>query len=214
MIDYQGKKFRDFLVRKGISKVEAGKRLGISRSAVYDYFESSNLSRETVKKIITVFNTTEEEIFMIDSDQEVTKSNAIPFAGNTHNANMYVVPVKAYGGFLTGYESPVFLGGLEKSSFPFVRGECFAFEVDGLSMYKDYVPGDWVVTTPVEDLNWLSKGKVYVFQLADGIILKCFDKIENDFMYLYSLNDDYNPVKPVHLKDVKKVYFKEKVIKN
>lgn len=141
-------------------------------------------------------------------------SNVKPFTRSTGTNNMYIVPIKAYGGFLTGYESPIFLETLEKAPFPFIKGECFAFEVDGFSMYKDYVPGDFVVTTPVENLDWLSKGKVYVVQTVDGIILKCFDRIENDHIHLYSLNDEYNPVKPIHLKDVKKVYFKEKVIKN
>ncbi|RAJ24295.1 helix-turn-helix domain-containing protein [Pedobacter cryoconitis] len=295
-LDYQGKNFNNFLTKKKISKVEAAKMLGISRSAIYDYFNSKNLSRETVQKITSAFNTTEEEVFnsknnetilhelekfrlkkgftyseladIINLDENTLKNvisgvrqlqegeankiykelgisltqyqpnlslniveenslphekggvsinnqpNAIPFAGDFDTLNMYVVPVKAYGGFLSGYENPVFMESLTKSSFPFIKGKCFAFEVDGFSMYRDFVPGDWVITTLVENFNWLSKGKVYVFQTIDGIIIKCFDKIEGEYIHLYSLNDEFNPVEPIHLKDVKKVYFKEKVLKN
>lgn len=44
---------------------------------------------------------------------------------------MYVVPVKAYGGFLKGYENPIFLDNLIKTPLPFIQGQCFAFEVEG-----------------------------------------------------------------------------------
>jgi SOS-response transcriptional repressor LexA len=279
MLDYQGEKFKEFIEKKHIKKVDAAKMLNVGRSGLYAYFNSKNLGRETVRKILDAFGVNEWDIWgtgdinkdisnsysiqeriselldrysaegrithqpdgtmqiddytliemknnirqyaeeltidsLINTASVKPKSNVKPFTRSTGVNNMYIVPIKAYGGFLTGYESPVFLDTLEKAPFPFIKGECFAFEVDGFSMYKDYVPGDFVVTTPVENFDWLSKGKVYVFQTIDGIILKCFDRIENDHIYLYSLNDEYNPVEPIHLKNIKKVYFKEKVIKN
>lgn len=81
-------------------------------------------------------------------------------------------------------------------------------------MLTEYVPGEYFVGTPVENFNHLVKGRVYVFQTIDGIIIKEFAKIEDENIYLRSLNEDYNPVKPIHLKEVKRVYQREMIIKN
>lgn len=235
MIDYQGESFLNYLKKRiqlekktsNPDKLSMGKAIEmmeVSKSTMYQYFKSKNLTVDTVKKILKVFNTTENDVFGNTGDNltdsvnkdgdKIVQANGRPVDISFGPSNMYVVPVKAYGGFLSGYESSVFMDSLQKAPFPFVKGECFAFEVDGLSMYKDYLPGDWVVATLVENLEWLSKGKVYVFQTVDGIIIKCFERIEGDHLYLKSLNEEYNPVSPIHLKDLKKVYFKEKVIKN
>lgn len=129
--------------------------------------------------------------------------------------NMYIVPVKAFGGFLTGYENTVYMKSLEKAYFPFVRGTCFGFEVDGVSMMNDekersYRPGSWVVCTPIDNFSWLVKNKDYVFQTIDGIIIKRFVKVEKEYCHLTSINEDYNPVKPIHMKSIKVIYFVER----
>ncbi|MBB5643791.1 helix-turn-helix transcriptional regulator [Pedobacter cryoconitis] len=73
MSDYQGEKFKNFLVSHKIAKTKAATLLGISRSAIYDYFDSVNMSRETVNKIINTFNTSEAEVFGI-SNTEIINS--------------------------------------------------------------------------------------------------------------------------------------------
>src|SRR5690606_12477737 len=103
---------------------------------------------------------------------------------------------------------------IDKVCFPFIGQECFAFEIEGLSMITDYLPGEYFVGTPIERFSHLVKGRVYVFQTIDGIIIKEFDKIEEDYVYLRSQNEDYNPIKPIYLKDIKRVYQREMVIKN
>lgn len=216
MIEYQGNKFQSWLKKyqkeNGISAVEARERLNLSNTSFYSLFKSKNLTRESVNRILEAFNVTEEEIW----GDDLSKSNAKPaaFKGNG-KPNMWVVPIKAQGGFLEGYGDSVLLEqNIEKVYFPFIGQECFAFEIDGLSMITEYLPGEYFVGTPIENFNHLVKGRVYVFQTVDGIILKEFVKIEGDHIYLRSQNDDYNPVKPIYLKEVKRVYQREMIIKN
>jgi len=117
--------------------------------------------------------------------------------------------------FLEGYGNSVLMEqNIDKVCFPFIGQECFAFEIEGLSMITDYLPGEYFVGTPIERFSHLVKGRVYVFQTIDGIIIKEFDKIEEDYVYLRSQNEDYNPIKPIYLKDIKRVYQREMVIKN
>lgn len=76
------------------------------------------------------------------------------------------------------------------------------------------MPGEYFVGTQIENFNHLVKGKVYVFQTIDGIIIKEYVRIDDDFIILRSQNEDYNPVKPIYLKDIKRIYQREMIIKN
>ena len=223
MSDYQGEKFRAFIkkVKEDYKKYGYTDRptnenladaLGVSSVQLNRYYKSKSLGRDSVNKIVATFNVTEEEIW----GDDLSKSNAKPalFKGNG-KPNMWVVPIKAQGGFLEGYGDSVLMEqNIEKVYFPFIGQECFAFEIEGLSMVTDYMPGEYFVGTPIENFNHLVKGKVYVFQTIDGIILKEFVKIEDDFIHLKSQNEDYNPVKPIYLKEIKRVYQREMIIKN
>jgi transcriptional regulator with XRE-family HTH domain len=133
-------------------------------------------------------------------------------------ANMFIVPIKAYGGFLAGYSNKAYMDSLEKISYPWVRGECYAFEVEGFSMVSDnakeesYYPGTMVVCTELNGL-WMQKNKAYVFVTIDGIILKIFDHIDDQFCHLRSLNPakEYL-VKPIPLKNIKRIFHIENKI--
>ncbi|MFD2599865.1 helix-turn-helix transcriptional regulator [Sphingobacterium corticis] len=223
MPDYQGEKFRLFIggVKTDYKSYgfdhkptneELASKLGVSSVQLHRYYKSKSLERDTVLKITNSFNVSENQIW----GDDLSKSNAKPavFKGNG-TPNMWVVPIKAQGGFLEGYGDTVLLEqNVEKVYFPFIGSECFAFEIDGLSMVTDYMPGEYFVGTPIENFNHLVKGRVYVFQTIDGIILKEYEKIEDDYIYLRSQNNDFNPVKPIYLKEVKRVYQREMVIKN
>src|SRR5690606_20306357 len=116
-------------------------------------FNSKNLTRESVNRITTAFGVSEEEIW----GDDLSKSNAKPAAfKGTGKPNMWVVPIKAQGGFLEGYGDSVLLEqNIEKVYFPFIGQECFAFEIDGLSMITEYLPGEYFVGTPIENFNHL-----------------------------------------------------------
>lgn len=123
--------------------------------------------------------------------------------------NLTIVPLKAFGGFLMGYRNKVYLDSLQKTSFPWVQGECFAFEVEGFSMMPDYIPQSFVVTTQLEKLEYMQKGKDYVFQTIDGLVLKRFVSIKDTSCNIVSINEEYNPVKSMPLKSIKGVFFIE-----
>lgn len=194
MLDYQGVKFQEWLYKqfekeKGkpisdrFNMKKAIEMLGVSKTNVYQYFKSKSLGRSTVQKIVDTFGVTENEIW---GEEGGIKPNVKPalFKGNG-NPNMWIVPIKAQGGFLEGYGDQVLLDkNIEKVYFPFIGQECFAFEIEGMSMLTEYMPGEYFVGTPVENFNHLVKGRAYVFQTIDGIILKEFVKIEDDFIYL------------------------------
>ncbi|WP_148910058.1 S24 family peptidase [Sphingobacterium allocomposti] len=222
-VENQGEKFKEFLKKivkskkvtfngEPINMETAAKMLGYSKQNLYSKFKSKRLDYDSVKTILATFNVTEEELW----GDDLSKSNARPAAfKGTGKPNMWVVPIKAQGGFLEGYGDSVLLEqNIEKVYFPFIGQECFAFEIDGLSMITEYLPGEYFVGTPIENFNHLVKGRVYVFQTIDGIILKEFVKIEGDYIYLRSHNEDYNPVRPIYLKEVKRVYQREMIIKN
>jgi hypothetical protein len=158
---------------------------------------------DIAEKLFTVYNI----------ENNVNVSNVKPASLDNGKSNMFLVPLKAYGGFLSGYADTVFMDSLEKVSFPFIKGDCYAFEVEGFSGSPDYNPGDYIIATPVEKFEWLRKNQIYVFQTIDGLLLKVFDKIEGNFCHVHSINEDYNPVPPIPLKSLKKVYYKEYTIK-
>lgn len=199
----KGVDLKTYLRVNNITQEGASETLGVSRQTVNTWCKLDELDEDTISKIERKFKITQSDIV----------SNVKTFSLDNGKSNLYIVPLKAFGGFLTGYADTVFMEGLEKVSFPFIQGECFAFEVEDFSMVPDYAPSDYVVCTPVENFNWLRKGKVYVFQTIDGLLLKIFDKMDEKFMYLKSINADYNPVPPIKLKSIKKVYYKEYTIK-
>src|SRR5690606_34201580 len=178
MSEYQGEKFRAFIkkVKEDYKKYGYTDRptnenladaLGVSSVQLNRYYKSKSLGRDSVNKIVTTFKVSEEEIW----GDDLSKSNAKParLLGDG-TPNMWDVTIKAQGGFLEGYGDTILLEqNVEKVYFPFFKGECFSFEVEGLSMVPEYMPGDRFISTPIENFNHLVKGRTYVFQTIDGI---------------------------------------------
>lgn len=155
---------------------------------------------------------------LIEPENAFKPYNARHVDLHSGKSNLTLVPLKAYGGFVTGYEHRVFLDSLEQIPFPWIKGPCWGFEVEGFSMYKkgdedSLKPGDTVVCTELYEIQGLVRGKIYVFVTIDGICIKLFDRIENGKYHLKSANDEYNPVTPIPVKEVKKIYYKERILK-
>jgi phage repressor protein C with HTH and peptisase S24 domain len=128
------------------------------------------------------------------------------FRGVSDKLNMWWVPAKAEAGFINGFAKRIFPSMIKKGSMPLISGECFGFEIDGFSMFPDFLPGTFIVCTTLEDSSWLRKGKVYVFQTAEGLIIKFFDRIDDGKIFLNSANNNYNPVKPIPVEEVQQLY--------
>lgn len=119
--------------------------------------------------------------------------------------NIIFVPLYAYGGFLSGYANKVFMDSLERYSYPGIIGEHYMFEVQGDSMKGFVSAGDRVIARPEERLDWMVKNRVYVLQTIDGILIKFFDHIKDNYAVFKSANKEYPDVK-IPLKSIKKVY--------
>lgn len=177
--------------------------------------EIVGLSREHLGRLL------KGEVPIVYIDKLKAEGIDIPDVINSDKGNCYMVPLKAFGGFLAGYKDKVYLDSLQKSYFPNIVGECYSFEVDGFSMFRHklidgeiyengYKPGSYVITTPVEDFRHMVKGKDYVFVTVDGIIIKRFERIKDDECIVSCINEEYNPVKPLKLRTIKKVFYVQK----
>ncbi len=151
---YQGEKFKTFLSKHKISAVKAAEILGVTRQTIYQYYGSSNLTRETVNNILTKFNVTENEVFALsmekpkieakplhlsadpnDYDNDGSRFEELP--DGTLRMRVPVIPFKAYAGYLRGYQDNEFYEDLNYISidvFKQHKGHYLAFEVKGDSM--------------------------------------------------------------------------------
>lgn len=200
-----GKDLKESVKQSGIKIADLVKKTKIPEQTIYSLYRKVNVEQHYLDKM---------------EGAGVKLQKTIPSISNARAqdiespANCYIVPIKAFGGFLNGYENKSYMNTLEKTSFPLVRGECFLFEVDGFSMVVDeakedsFMPGSWVVTTRLSGFNDLMKNRCYVFQTIDGIIIKQFEKIDGEYCHLRCLNPEYE-MKPIHLKDIKVLYFIE-----
>ncbi|WP_443945554.1 LexA family transcriptional regulator [Pedobacter sp. AW1-32] len=151
MSDYQGEKFRFYLKQIGLSVNKVAEILGVSRQAVYTFFKTSSLQRETVAKIVDKLNVSEEEIWGKDSAklEALPLRLADPYGFDATNEKIYKLPdeslimqvplikEKAYAGYLVGFGDKEFYDDLE--TIPLLvdgvhRGSYIAFEVSGWSM--------------------------------------------------------------------------------
>jgi hypothetical protein len=225
------KRLKDQL--KSITKIsidEIGEAMGMSRQNIYIHLinaeEKGQLNYEFGLKLKDKFGLVYQDgNFTLQNTPHVEEPinafrpyNARHVDLQTGKANLTLVPLKAYGGFVTGYAHRVFLDSLEQITFPWIKGPCVGFEVEGISMYKkgdedSLKPGDTVVCTELMDETWLTKGKIHVFVTVDGIIVKLFDRVQDGLYHLYSANEDFNPVKPIPVKEVKRTYMKEYILK-
>jgi len=203
MAEHQGKKLRSYIDRKRINKTELLKRLSFSRGTLYLLFEKDVIDPDYIEELQGQGIDFLDE--RIDGVPEKTENRQEP--------NIIYVPLVAYGGFLHGYASKQFDHSLERFSMPGIRGEHFAFEVQGNSMEPHARAGDVVIAKKEERLEWMVKGRAYVLQTVDGMVIKIFDKIDDKKAYFKSSNKDGgNP--EFNLKDIKGVYLVVKVIKD
>ncbi|WP_206367168.1 hypothetical protein [Sphingobacterium sp. SGG-5] len=178
-----------FTMKKAIEMLE------VSKTNMYQYFKSKNLSRETVKKITETFAVSVNEIWGDGTIEEGTKPN------------LWIVPFRSYAGFLRGYGDG--LGtkdNIEKIYYPLIKGEAYAFQIGGQSAFPLFPENTWFCGKPVESADDLVKGRLYTWQTIDGIVTKLFDGMDDEYFYVSSVNKDFNPVKPFHRKSVKVIY--------
>lgn len=226
----ENKRFQELRIKLELNQDELANKLEMNQGTISGIENGkSGVSKKVLKKMGEVFGIRPEYILngeqpiYDDSLKSNNKTNASLYLVNPERQNMIIVPIKAFGGFLSGYANKAYVDTLEKTAFPFVRGECFAFEVEGMSMYKTvvvdkeifetgYAPGSHVICTPIENFTWMTKDKDYVLVTVDGIILKRYVKIDDNKCHLKSINEEYNPVNPIPLNKIKKVFYVERSV--
>jgi len=204
-----------------LTQEQLASKIHVTKSAI-SLFESnkSSISNKTLLSIAQHLNTNVEYLL---NDREVNVSNGVSYGFDDSKNNMLIIPVKAYGGFLAGHTDKAYLDTLDKAVFPFIQGPSYAFEVEDFSMFLSmkergflfkygYEPGMYVATTKLPDFSWLRKGRDYVFQCADGILIKRFVKMQGHACYVDSINGEYNPVSPLMLSEIVCIYLIEKTI--
>lgn len=191
------------------SQDEFAKAVGVSPRTISTLLSTGELKKEeNLRKVANALQVNADWLILRETS-EVEESHS-PYNAIAREIgskpNMWVVPAKAQGGFVLGFRNRMFSHMIERVPFPMIQGECFCFEIEGFSMYPLYQPGSSVVCTFIPEPSWLRKGKTYVFQTHDGLIIKHFDRIEGGKIYLASANPAYNPVTPIIAEDIVQLY--------
>lgn len=212
---HHGENLRRLLRNRGIKLYEFADKLKITRPYFSTLLDRKKISDKYIPKIKKELGT--------DLNYETTDYGTSSIKGprseyfSPEKGNIIFVPLYAYGGFLTGYASNIFMDTLKRFFLPGVTGEHFAFEVDGMSMYDFASPGDWAISRPQETGDHFVKGRAYVLQTIDGILIKYFDSIEGSDdsakATFISHNKDFTEKIKIPLKSIKKAYFVTRILK-
>lgn len=232
---YQGEKFKRYLERNQIPKTKAAKDLKISRQSLYQWFESNELERSTVNKILTTYNETEEKIFGIGFSNTLHSSQKTYYIelldkGNTfinigNNQYAVVIPFveeSEHNTYLQRFTDEKYLSELPKHSLIVnqLNDQRFtAFRVSGDSMdngsKESIIEGDIVVGCEIEQHQWkttlaANTFKDYIIVHKEGILIKriiAFDA-KTDVVISKSLNPDKNsyPDFDINLAEVSQIF--------
>ncbi|WGQ09109.1 S24 family peptidase [Pedobacter gandavensis] len=221
MSEYQGEKFKLFLSKSKISAAKAADILGVTRQTIYQYYGSGNLTRETVSRILTKFNITEEEVFgpakqkphenakllgeIPEDNPENTKF--IEISPGRYIMSVPFVEVQAKAGYLMEYADQHYLEELPKRTITvdkYHRGRYISFEVEGDSMNDgtiESVPDGCIITyRELKREHWKSRLHIHKYpnwvfvHRTEGVVVKRIksQNLETGEIVLTSLNPDKN----------------------
>jgi phage repressor protein C with HTH and peptisase S24 domain len=209
------------LTEVGINKILNGTSLNPRKSTLKmleDYITTYVDKSEVRTKQISIDKKQEEESSNTKNKQP--KNNQARLIDVPNNI-MYVPLVNqyAYGGYLSGFDDPVFIEELPK--IPFIaekehKGKYICFEVKGDSMddgtHESILERDILLCRNVRKDFWQSKLHInkwdfVIIHKDNGICVKRITNhdVENGIITLHSLNDYYEDF-DVHLKDVSKIF--------
>lgn len=204
MSEHHGNKLKKLIKQEKTSVTALAKAFDVHRGSIYYLYGKEVFDTDTLDKLkkagvdITAFDNSVQT--GVDEKDEP-------------EGNIIFVPLYVYGGFLTGYADQIFMNKLQRFALPGVTGEHYAFEVDGMSMHDFASPGDWVISRSEEKLENMVKGKPYVLQTTDGLLVKYFDKRDETYGYFSSHNSKEFPQIKIPLKSIKRVYFVTRMLK-
>lgn len=112
---------------------------------------------------------------------------------HTGENKIELITQKAKMGYVSGYDDPEFIEGLQHISLPFLRnGKFRAFPAEGDSM-PPYNEGTYFVGKYIESRDDLKTGKTYIFVTKDGIVYKRYSNHNETGNFVRSDNQFYEP---------------------
>jgi transcriptional regulator with XRE-family HTH domain len=193
---FKGSSLKKFLKKKKITIVDAACRLGVSRQTVYQYFDSDTLNRESVKKILEVFEAKESDIFEAEFMEMPKVQNEInqtvqeyanQFIELEGGKSLVVTPLiedYSQSEFIKNHQNPEFINQLPNHSIVievFKKGKYFSFRVLGEAMdngTSESIKENSIVTArEIPKDFWQShfltvRNKDYVIICQNGVFIK------------------------------------------
>ena len=138
---------------------------------------------------------------------------AVITVDNSGRENILFVPVKARAGYLHGYGDKQFVETLPAFNMPGLNNGTFRmFEVEGVSMAPNILPGDMVIGEWVESPADIRDNQVYIVVHEGGVAVKrVFNRIKDKGkLFLKSDTVAHQPEYPVlevDPADIKELWF-------
>lgn len=228
-----GEQLRDYIDKQIKRKSAIAKELGITRTTLYQYFQSRTLTEDIKNKFENYFG---KNIFNNDfasTDKTATdQNNVIPLKKNVNGYTQQrwqnklsagailvpLIPIKAQAGYAKTNDIVEFLLHLEKYPIPpgvDYRGyEWCWFEVEGDSMLPNFHEGDFILCSLVPSDQWkkLERDHPHVLVTEEkGVLLKRILQKSKDEWWLESDNKQYKD-EPIKVKEIKEVWkFRKKL---
>lgn len=216
----QGKRLRLIRDKFHLKQIDMAKMLNMHQAS-YSKAESgaSFLSIEKLKIISERLNvptdyfilgTDNDEIpivndkYMYDKNISSVHEPHISYANESFTTKHILAPIPANAGISIHYTQDWIDQNPEYLLLPNILQPSVTFEVAGDSMEPDFKDHDYVVTNKVDRIELIRSGMVVVIVTPEGIYLKVY-KIENESIYLLSLNTLYSPIS-IKLSDIKAIY--------
>jgi len=197
MVEYKGKKFKDYLERNNIPVSTAAKKIEVSRNALYQYFESDELSLKVVKKIITGLGTTEHSIWGDAPVASDFSSSEKLYSHRTDNpkSGIPMYNVTATAGVVGVYEDTFNEEPMFYLDVPGARDCDFGVRISGDSMYPRFRNGDWIGCKEVKNREYILYGEVYYIITSDYKTVKYIQphSTKDDWVMLVPHNDSIKP---------------------
>lgn len=199
----------------GVSQQSVADSINITRGRYAKYEDSANSPSPEIlisvsryyKVSIDLLLTVDLKKYSIDDILRLPDNRIVlPIkVGKTGENKIEIVPHKGKMGYLTGYNDPEYIEGLQHMSLPFLRnGKYRAFPVEGDSM-PPYNDGTYIIGKYIESKEHLKKGKTYMFVTRDGIVYKRFGKLNNSGTFVSSDNIFYEPYE-IEWKDILEIW--------
>lgn len=217
-----GTRLKELLENKGLTAYMLADETGISQSTLSRILNKDSKPNASNLKVLVEYFGIDKTWFLTGEKEEV--NNHVSEASSAYYSNESIMQVPlvnqyAYGGYMTGFNDPVYIDELPK--VPFIvekehKGEYICFEVKGDSMddgtHESYLERDILLCRNVRKDFWHSKLHInkwdfVIVHKENGICVKRIinHDVEKGIITCHSLNDYYKDF-DLDLRDVTKIF--------